>query len=165
MALPEMFTPEEQQKIDLVKSKLQNNFWLQVYKEILENRNVFISGGCFASLFWNEIPFDIDLFVLDNYYTQEMTQYQINKALSTLDKKTIPYQTLIEIHRTSYKTIEEFLDYPDMMHSRLYYTFYDNTLHITKETYDSIMNKKIVPNNQPIPNFRVEKMKRRGWSI
>jgi hypothetical protein len=160
-----MFTPEEQQKIDIVKSILKSNFWLQVYKEILENRNVFISGGCFASLFWNEIPFDIDLFVLNNDYTKEMMQEQIQNAIANVDKKTIPYGTLIEIHYTAFKTLEEFFDYPDMMHSRLCYTFYDDTIHITRETYDAIMNKKIVPNNQPIPNFRVEKMRRRGWSI
>jgi hypothetical protein len=65
---------------------------------------------------------------------------------------------------TKYKTREELINHFDFKHCRVSYDYTNDKLFITRETYDLIKSKTLVPNKGRQPAmWRYEKFLERGW--
>lgn len=178
----DVFSPAEIEKILSMKS-----YFNIIHKEHMKgNEGFFIAykesyvyaGGAFASQWWHEQPKDIDFFILDNpsatlwfetflikagshapTVTVHDIRYMKNKHIK---KVATDHLTKIQYIFTDYKTREELMASFDYAHTKV--SYYKDDLYITKATYDSIRDKKLVVTNQEnwYPQ-REEKFLKRGW--
>lgn len=195
-----MFTEAEEIKIVSVKSTIKmetESFLYQLgsfySKGVLEDtlKNIFISGGCIASLLQGEKVNDYDLYfktetVMNDIrmiYTKTSLKDQIEdvsenyrEALGT-DGKLITENAITL--KNGVQLITKHFGHPDKLrktfdyvHCMPYYDFAEDKLYISRVQYDAIINKKLIWNMSEtdngfpdiVGNFRELKFKKRGYT-
>jgi len=181
-----LFTEAEQYEIRAMKSVLKNNYLKFMPRELGYNEKVVVAGGCFASFLNNELPHDIDVFILDDAKTKQYVRYYVDDVSrdspgrfkignsNYMDNDKIEYTAFdmnnkLQFVTTSYITRAKLIAHFDMVHCCVSYTPYNDKLYITREIFDVIKNTQIRSNQsgrmELIAPWRVEKMTRRGWRI
>jgi hypothetical protein len=186
MARNALFTDAEQSEIRNMKYVLKNNYLKFMPRELGYNEKVVVAGGCFASFLNNELPHDIDVFILDDAKTKEYVRYYVDDAsrgkpnrfkigsTDYMNNDKIEYTAFdmnnkLQFVTTSYTTRAELIAHFDMVHCCVSYTPYNDKLYITRDIFDVIKNTVIRSNQcgimELVAPWRVEKMTRRGWRI
>lgn len=171
-----VFTENEVNYILLVKyrakSMCDESFLYTLYED-----NLVIAGGCFASWMNGEDARDIDVFVVGSLEDQVKIKKTIQDTQPDLedvsdyrrdnDKIIGVYnnkKTKVQFIFTQYKTREELIDHFDFVHCKV--SYYKGKLFINRDTYNSIRDMKLVPNqSNRIAQWRVEKFVSRGWKM
>lgn len=143
---------------------------------------IVIAGGCFVSLLDGSSVNDFDVFLLSDGHNRELlkkladectefrpeevrignSNYMNNEHIEqTLMFKNSKFQYIT----TDYKTREELVKHFDFKHCCISYDFSTDKLYITRETYDLIKQKMLIPNNskKTPAGWRYEKFLNRGW--
>jgi hypothetical protein len=144
--------------------------------------NLYLTGGVIASLLQGEQPKDWDF-----YFKDELTMKLWKNALLKPDvikyvaEAKEYYNTLIACKMITTncitmnngasfvtmlagdsKTVRETFDY---VHCTPWYDLEERKLYISRQMYDSIMQKKLIVNNaENCKEFRLNKFKKRGYS-
>jgi hypothetical protein len=170
-----------------MKYVLKNNYLKFMPEKLKYNEKVVVAGGCFASFLHNELPHDIDVFILDDAKTKEYVRYYVDDAASRgkpdrfkigssnyMDNDKIEYTAFdmnnkLQFVTTSYTTRAELIAHFDMVHCCISYTPYNDKLYITREVFDTIKNTLIRSNQcgimELVAPWRISKMEERGWKI
>jgi hypothetical protein len=178
-----MFTDEQKAAINSIKISVRQ-FLIQSPKAPPSTDGIVIAGGCFTSILHDENVNDIDIFILnsDKALFDTLT---LNRGGFTLHWRNDsnphqrPYfrnnpnilatatceQSKIQYILTDYKTREELVNHFDFVHCKVSYVTATDTLYISPETYDCIMNKVLKKNPTGIPalQWRIEKFQKKGW--
>lgn len=146
-----------------------------------------LSGGCFASLMYDETPKDYDFWCLDDADLPELQRLmdvydEEDSSLITIENPAYMKQfvdgkivtanaTTLKngiqlIKLSNYATAKQSFDF---QHCGVSYIPATNTLYMSKTQYMSIVNKKLVPTktvdmSKPATQRRVAKFTGRGWS-
>jgi hypothetical protein len=142
----------------------------------------YLTGGAIASLLRNEDPNDYDFYAKDTK-ASDLARLMLNleKNRSYIKETKDYYQTLLQgkmvtpnsvtmNNKASFitmmggdpKTVRETFDY---VHCLPYYDLKEDKLHISRQMYDSIMQKKLVVNNKDnVKPYRTDKFIKRGWT-
>jgi len=183
-----LFTPSDIIRINDVKARVKQH--METYFSLIRNRFVaqkyVVAGGCFASLFHNEDPRDYDFFLLKSAANSEIieqlkidleknsttdygTSYRIGDVTYLKNDKITDTIMLdrskVQLINTQYNTREELVKHFDFKHCCVSYDFSTDKLYITRETYEAIMNKKLIPNDpkKPPAHWRYDKFFAKGW--
>lgn len=131
----------------------------------------YIAGGAFTSLWYYEVPRDIDLFFINNTegfdilnnprFKVTLSEYMSNPNIK---KVVLDTETNIQYIYTNYASREQLINHFDMMHCCVSYDFKEDKLYISPAVLDTIKRKIIRPNGQnKVALWRSEKMIKRGW--
>jgi len=108
-------------------------------------------------------------FNIDRWSTEYLNNPNIHSTLhiSAIAPRsdTLRQRNDINLVCTSYKTREELMDHFDFLHCKVSYDIKENKLFCSKETYDAIINKRLIVANKtkkPKPE-RIEKFLKRGF--
>lgn len=195
-----MFTEAEEIKIVSVKSTIKmetESFLYQLgsfySKGVLEDtlKNIFISGGCIASLLQGEKVNDYDLYFktevvmndIKMIYTKTSLKEQVEDVSENYREALGEDGKLITENAITLKNgiqlITKHFGHPDKLrktfdyvHCMPYYDFSDDKLYISRQQYDAIINKKLIWNmtetDGAFPkingHFRELKFKKRGYT-
>jgi hypothetical protein len=186
MARNALFTDAEQAEIRNMKYVLKNNYLKFVPEKLMHNEKVVVAGGCFTSFLHNELPHDIDIFILDDAKTKQYVKEYVDARIldkpgmfkigSTdyMNNDKIEFTAFDMNHKnqfvtTSYTTRAELIAHFDMVHCCVSYTPYNDKLYITREVFDTIKNTQIRSNQAGIMElvapWRISKMEQLGWKI
>jgi hypothetical protein len=146
---------------------------------------IVVAGGYFASVINDEIVNDIDLFLLRDFHNKSIIERDIwnvkntpvashmftvgdmsymknNKIKGTLQEHKNKIQYII----TEYDTREELVSHFDFKHCCVSYDYHRDKLYITRETFDLIKQKRLVPNPTAVKqpeSWRYDKFWNKGW--
>lgn len=146
--------------------------------------DMFIAGGSFSSVWHDEIPRDIDVYVLNRPKAQLELNLNVFDSLRTTDE-TNPYNhskhivsvgTLKEKYKwsrspvsvqiifTKHNTRKEVLEEFDMVHCRMSHAL--GKLYFTESTLKAIENKMAISyNGHTVEKYRCDRLKARGWDV
>lgn len=139
---------------------------------------IVIAGGCFASWFLGDTPKDYDFFLIGNEIAQDnIMQELVAASHGTISDTTEEYVRdnpnirAVYLNRvrkfqyilTKYNTREELLAGFDLAHTQV--SFHNDKLYINRRTFDSIKHKKLVANERPVEQWRLNKFVQRNWSL
>jgi hypothetical protein len=181
------FTPSDIIRINDVKARVKQHIdtYFSLIRNTFEPQKYVVAGGCFASLFHNEDPKDYDFFLLNSLMNSEAinifkkdheknstdygAEYRIGDMTYIKNDKITDTITLnrsnIQIINTKYNTREELVNHFDFKHCCVSYDFFTDKLYISRDAYDAIMNKMLIPNDpkkQPA-HWRYQKFFAKGW--
>lgn len=164
---------------DLAKTSLE-----QKLKEVPEKvrtftqENCVLSGGCFSSLYHSGDVNDYDLYLKDLTKTKELldllkeyigpapleeTPYAesfVNGKIITANAITLSNR-LQYIIRADFKSAKVMFDY---VHCMVNYDIKEDKLWVSQEQLESIVDKKLMINNeQSVTLHREDKYRSRGW--
>lgn len=186
MARNALFTDAEQAEIRNMKYVLKNNYLKFIPEKLKYNEKVVVAGGCFASFLNEELPHDIDIFILDDAKTKQYVKEYVDARIldrpgmfkigSTdyMNNDKIEFTAFDMNHKnqfvtTSYTTRAELIAHFDMVHCCVSYTPYNDKLYITRDVFDTIKNMQIRSNQcgimELVAPWRISKMEERGWKI
>lgn len=133
-----------------------------------------IAGVVFVSYLTEQKVSDKDIFLLNSttsmvsmfdnsssYIQKESSGYKLNPSiLRVYDKKG----TNVQIILTTYQTREELLKDFDFVHCMV--SYHKDNLYITRQMYEAIMAKKLIPNKpkEDIRPHRIDKYVERGFT-
>jgi hypothetical protein len=176
-----LFTTAEQIQIVEAKKKIRSHIETHIILSDFNMDRVVVAGGCFASLLNHEIVKDFDVFMLDDPRNNLTVKALISFALDHPEKKaTVGSSTYMQNDKiehtlytpdggiqyitTKYKTREELINHFDFKHCCVSYDYLKDKLYITREAFDLIKSKTLVPNIKGTPAlWRYEKFQKRGW--
>lgn len=169
---------------ELVKN--ENTF--KPVKNILsigEIEKIVVAGGCITSIIRNDHVNDIDVFVLGSdfnlfhkLFRQKGSQWHVKYFIDPdLDSREDDYKndhvlavafnadSKVQYILTDHSTRKELLEDFDFIHCTASYC--NGSFYINRETYDSIVTRRLVPVNKKkkIKRPRLDKFLFRGWSI
>ena len=152
-----------------------------VFHSLMHNTSFVVAGGCFASLINEEPVHDIDFFILNDEYLKDIVKKIIDRSAGDdrvrvgnsdymnndqIENTIFFKDSKFQFITTKFKSREELVKHFDFKHCCVSYSFSTDTLHISRETYDLIKAKKLVPQNvNKLPaQWRYEKFLNRGWT-
>lgn len=180
--MTDIFTHTEKSKILNLKDKAKARLEVLFEKDSFVMLHLVVAGGAFVSWFYNKIPKDIDVFVLDDVNAKRLVRE--NLELRGFKSKDIEYmkQTndgakhvqevwegtfmgcVYQFIFTDCKTREELLADFDYKHCTVSYQ--KDKLYITRNAYDAISDRKLITNNEKTKTiWREEKFLCKGWTI
>jgi hypothetical protein len=145
--------------------------------------NAILTGGAIPSIFHGEIPNDYDLYLSEAIHVLYFKQYIPNMdqtLIQDADEKyldVIVAGKLVTANATTFKNGLQVITMHtadarstfDFLHCMPWYKISDNTLHISKNQYDTIAQKILVKNEHknafPLSKKRVDKYVKRGWKF
>ncbi len=187
-----MFSELETAGILAVKTKLYNDFgsllgMMPKHLQSLIIEKGILTGGCISSTFHMTSPKDYDVYLAD---TEAIKQFE---TMTTIDgtvtrmiadvnpnyrvhvpntngklitENAVTFQNGIQVITRA--TAEEARSTFDFIHCMPYLKLKEKQFYISREQYDSIKHKRIVPNKKGFMGnilvSRVEKYKERGWT-
>lgn len=169
------FTTDEELYILKVKSTFEDKY-LSSNSTIKTSKHIVVAGGCFASIIQNELPRDIDVFILGGQLTHlgpnglEETLIP-NTAVKKDKSKYIVNDKIIDVYQagkfqyivTSYKSREELIEHFDYEHCKI--SYHQGMLYCSPLTYRCIKNKKLVCRDMnKVFTWRTDKFKSRGYT-
>lgn len=151
-----------------------------LHKIIIEE--CVLSGGAIASCIRHETPNDFDLYFKTNEgmdrFTKFMALKQNQNVIKDADAKyssTLLSGKLVTANATTLfndlqfitlSTFEEQQKSFDFIHCKPYYDINEAKLFISKPEFDSIIERRLVINNQnAVTEKRLKKFKDRGWKL
>lgn len=170
------------------KVLIQNLYMFGNAKQF-DSHKIIIAGGCFTSMFNNETPRDVDVFLLNDANLKKTFDHMfegantfsadtVNPIADKSDyirsnKKIVKVveHNFIDIPKsqyiyTEYDTRKELIDHFDFVHTTISYNIGEDKLYLTKHAIDCIMNKRLVVNGNNKPEqWRVEKFTNKGWKF
>ena len=181
------FTVYDSDKILTVKHTIKKNleeFLLTIQKlgKNCENQ-VFVSGGCTASLLQGESPKDydvyfksksvadavIELYTNDPAYTNEVAVYEekyrdVQVGQMVITENAVTLKNQLQLIRLHYGTPEEIRKTFDFVHCLPYYDPQDDKIYISRDQYDCCVNKRLKVNNYShLTTWREDKFKKKGY--
>jgi hypothetical protein len=190
-----LFSDGEREELRQLKQKVRNYYIKYRSTEemvyLFNTAQIVIAGGCFASLLNGEDVKDYDVFLLDYEPNRQVAQMMIakyhtddfdlsegvrnndvrigNSNYMNNDKieQTILFnKSRTQYITTKYKTREELVQHFDFKHCCVSYDLSNDKLFITRQVYDLIKSKTLVPNNvnNTPAQWRYEKFLSRGWT-
>ena len=196
-----MFTEAEQIKIKSVKemikietesflNQLCDFYSVEVFEDTV--KNIFVSGGCIASLIQGEKVNDYDLYFKNEdvmndikmIYTKTSLKEQVEDVSENyrevlgqdgklITENAITLKNGVQLIMRHFGSPEEVRKTFDYVHCMPYYDFAEDKLYISRIQYDAIIWKKLVVNQQMSSNLahfqkltafsRVDKFKKRGY--
>lgn len=175
------FNKDEIAKLETIKQLIESIYVPQILKKLgvdeIRMDGLVIAGGLFTSLITGDKVKDIDVFVLNNGVLRSFAMAQIQndfrkgnaEYLGNPDIQDVYLETgsthPIQFIFTKYNTREELINHFDYKHCCVSYDIKSKKLFISPQTYDMIVNKKLVINNSKnLQNYREEKFIRRGFT-
>lgn len=187
-----MFTELETASILSVKTKLYNDFGSllgmmpkQLQTLILEKG--IITGGCVSSIFHQSPVNDYDVYLTDEESIKEFDgmvnqdgavirvikdvnpkyrQLLSNSNGKVVTENAVTFENGIQVITRA--TAEKARNTFDFIHCMPYLNLKEKQFYISREQFDSIKNKVLVPNKKGFMGnilfSRVEKYKERGWT-
>lgn len=177
-----MFSEKEKAHCKDTKNVFENHYRIfTVSLATIADRTVF-AGGVFASIFLDEKPRDVDVFILSSNEDDrrvfktfcEMNNYPINKKIDAEQTyknvnshissvwKMTRNKKEYDIIFTNYASVEELMFDFDYEHSKVWY--HNGNLSLTEKTYRAIMDMKLIPiSGKRIDEVRKTKFLNRGW--
>ena len=184
-----IFNESEQQHILDVKNGIQSfvsscilSPWGMSLASPIDWGNLYLTGGAIASLLQGEHPKDWDFYFKDNlsmtiwkntllkpdlieyvaeakeYYDTLITRKMITTNCITMNNGA----SFVTMLAGDPKTVRESFDY---VHCTPWYDLEEQKLYISRQMYDSIMQKKLIVNNaKNCKEYRLNKFKKRGYS-
>ncbi len=150
-----------------------------------EIEKIVVAGGCITSIIRNDHVNDIDVFVLGSdfdlfhkLFRQKGSQWHVKYFIDPdLDSREDDYKndhvlavafnadSKVQYILTDHSTRKELLEDFDFIHCTASYC--NGSFYINRETYDSIVTRRLVPVNKKkkIKRPRLDKFLSRGWSI
>lgn len=181
-----LFNVNEIAMISKIKNQLRDYLGRECpHAAMFDWNRIVVAGGYFASAINEEHINDIDLFLLRDFHNKgiierdiwnvkntpvashmftvgDMSYMKNNKIKGTLQEHKNKIQYII----TEYDTREELVSHFDFKHCCVSYDYHRDKLYITRETFDLIKQKRLVPNptaiNQP-QSWRYDKFWIKGW--
>jgi hypothetical protein len=169
-----MFSQDEMDTIMAMKDRAQ----IHARSISTWNDNMIITGGIFTSMMHSTGYKDIDVFILDCHaqpvnqwlpgamtdpkrYVETPLIYQHNpKILTVYNDSSTKFQYVL----TEFKTLRELLDDFDYLHCCAAY--HRDMLHIGREIFDAIKDKKLIVNNKNgLSSRRLEKFLSAGFKV
>ena len=183
-----LFTPSDIIRINDVKARVKQHMdtYFSLTKSRFETQKYVVAGGCFTSLLHGDEPRDYDFFLLDSQLNDEAIEYlkeDLEKNATTdygttyrigdvtylkNDKITDTImldKPKVQIINTKYNTREELVNHFDFKHCCVSYDFSKDKLYISRDVYDAIRNKFLIPNDpkKPPASWRYDKFFAKGW--
>jgi hypothetical protein len=190
-----LFSDGEREELRQLKQKVRNYYIKYRSTEemvfLFNTAQIVIAGGCFASLLNGEDVKDYDVFLLDYESNRQVAQMMIDKYHTDdfdlsegvrnndvrignsnyMNNDKIEQTILFKNSRmqyitTRYKTREELVQHFDFKHCCVSYDLSNDKLFITRQVYDLIKSRTLVPNNvnNTPAQWRYEKFLSRGWT-
>jgi len=181
-----LFNVNEIAMISKIKNQLRGYLSQECpHAAMFDWNRIVVAGGYFASAINDEHVNDIDLFLLRDFHNKgiierdmrnaknapapshmfkigDMSYMKNDKIKGTLQEHRNKIQFII----TEYDTREELVSHFDFKHCCVSYDYHKDKLYITRETFDLIKQKRLVPNptaaNQP-ESWRYNKFWNKGW--
>jgi hypothetical protein len=180
-----LFNENEIAMISKIKKQLRWYLQSECPHKTFDWSRIVVAGGYFASVINDEVINDIDLFLLRDFHNKgiiekDMWEVKNAPAASHMFKigdmsymKNDKIKGTLQDHRnkiqyiiTQYDTREELVKHFDFKHCCVSYDYHNDKLYITRETFDLIKQKRLVPNptaaNQP-EMWRYNKFWNKGW--
>jgi len=180
-----LFNENEIAMISKIKKQLRWYLQSECPHNKFDWNRIVVAGGYFASVINDEPVNDIDLFLLRDFHNKniiekEMWNVKNAPAASHMFKvgdmsymKNDKIKGTLQEHRnkiqyiiTEYDTREELVSRFDFKHCCVSYDYHRDKLYITRETFDLIKQKRLVPNptatNLP-EMWRYNKFWNKGW--
>jgi len=181
-----LFDVNEIAMISKIKNQLRDYLGRECpHAAMFDWNRIVIAGGYFASVINDEIVNDIDLFLLRDFHNKSIIERDIwnvkntpvashmftvgdmsymknNKIKGTLQEHKNKIQYII----TEYDTREELVSHFDFKHCCVSYDYHRDKLYITRETFDLIKQKRLVPNPTAVKqpeSWRYDKFWNKGW--
>jgi hypothetical protein len=185
------FSVTEIEDLKFIKHKMKKEVRLAIEKtfniymsDFLFN-NTILTGGATASIFHGDYPSDWDLYLKDQVKIdsfngwiknpdnaqciQDVDEQYLGRFDHGTDGKMITARAVTfknKIQVITMQTAEKRTQF-DMIHCMPWYDMKNDVIHISRAQYESIRDRKIVPNPHidafPISSYRMEKYKNRGW--
>ena len=187
------FTEQETAKIVITKSRLKTMFeteaaitsWGHHVLNSMVARNLFVTGGAFASLLNDDPLKDIDVYCknpttmdaisgllmshekdiqeVDEQY-REVECWKIPGKMVT--EKSITMNNKFSFITMNHGSPAEIKASFDFLHCTPHYEPSFNQLYMSRAQYDSIVTKTLVVNNpEKVTTWRTEKFSQRGWKV
>jgi hypothetical protein len=181
-----LFNKNEIAMISNIKKQLRGYLGQECpHAAMFDWNRIVVAGGYFASAINDEIINDIDLFLLRDFHNKgiiekdiwnvkntpvashmftvgDMSYMKNNKIKGTLQEHKNKIQYII----TEYDTREELVSHFDFKHCCVSYDYHRDKLYITRETFDLIKQKRLVPNPTAVKrpeSWRYDKFWNKGW--
>ena len=181
-----LFNENEIAMISNIKKQLRGYLGQECpHAAMFDWNRIVVAGGYFASVINDEIVNDIDLFLLRDFHNKSIIERDIwnvkntpvashmftvgdmsymknNKIKGTLQEHKNKIQYII----TEYDTREELVSHFDFKHCCVSYDYHRDKLYITRETFDLIKQKRLVPNPTAVKqpeSWRYDKFWNKGW--
>ena len=183
------FTDAERSEIACVKDIAQRKL-----RELLADLPVdtypffkesILTGGCFASLFLEEVVHDWDVYLRDSVAVSGFESFVMSDTLTLNEVAgvTSGYMTttkvdgkLVTANAITFKnglqvitrTGKEQRETFDFVHTMPYFDMAKQQLFISRQQYDSIKNKQLIVNPKHlvlVNQWRADKFMTRGWSF
>jgi hypothetical protein len=181
-----LFNENEIAMISKIKNQLRGYLSQECpHAAMFDWNRIVVAGGYFASVINDEIVNDIDLFLLRDFHNKSIIERDIwnvkntpvashmftvgdmsymknNKIKGTLQEHKNKIQYII----TEYDTREELVSHFDFKHCCVSYDYHRDKLYITRETFDLIKQKRLVPNPTAVKqpeSWRYDKFWNKGW--
>jgi len=188
-----LFSEAEREELRQVKQKIRNYYIKYRTTEemiyLFNTAQLVIAGGCFASMLNGEDVKDYDVFLLDykpnrevakmmaakydisDFSTEDIANRRVKVGNTNyMDNEDIEHTIFFQDSRvqyivTKYKTREELVQHFDFKHCCVSYDLSNDNLFITRQVYDLIKSKTLVPNgmNRTPEAWRYQKFLDRGW--
>lgn len=181
-----MFTEEETNKIlavkEIVKMELESLLYsIEIYSD--GGKDIYVSGGCFASLLQGGTPNDYDVYfrteksmnsvknVFVNILKDDIEDVSENyreflgKDGKLITENAITLKNKFQLILKHYGEPEILRKTFDFVHCMPYYDNQEDKLYISRFQYDAIVNKKLIMNDgNTFPPHRMDKFKKRGYT-
>lgn len=184
MMIDAEFTPLEKAKIVQAKTMLCEN--LKRRFESLgfpfDVREMFVSGGCIASLLQNETPKDFDVYFksqssanrvdsfckLNSGFVEDVNEnYRDttpNNSGKLFTENAITMKNGLQFITKHVGSPKEIRDTFDFVHCKPYYDFEEDLLYISKQQYLACVDKKLIINNHnTVTEHRIQKFIQKGY--
>jgi hypothetical protein len=189
-----LFSEAEREELRQLKQKVRNYFTKYRSTEemiyIFNTSKLVIAGGCFASILNGENVNDYDVFLLDDEGNRRIAQMIVDKFDTTdfsvedindrkvkignrdymnneeIEQTIFFTESRMQYITTKYKTREDLVQHFDFKHCCVSYDLHNDRLFITRQVYDLIKSKTLLPNNisKTPAQWRYEKFLGRGWT-
>lgn len=188
-----IFNEAEQNKITMVKQELRHMLSKAIGQSCLASLvtetwdDFYVTGGVIASMLHGEEPNDIDIYSRNANAIARMSEFlqspqgindvaelnanYVQITIGRDPKKWITAQSITMKNKLSFITMLSGTPHHvranfDYVHCKPYYDIKENKLYISREMFDSIMDKKLVVNNKDqVKSYRTEKFMKRGWKL
>ena len=182
------FNNKERDNIIHVKHRIQNMLHdkmigMNARLQLIIKFYGILTGGASASLFHGTEPKDLDIFLKHDAARDEFTHMlkdeTIHSQIADIDPKygleTLVNGKMVTSNATTFKNGIQIImidtvnarERFDFVHTMPWYDCDSKLYHISREQYDSIINKKLVVNPNANPNTptkkRISKFLDRGW--
>lgn len=180
------FTADEISKIKNVKNTLVNSLNIRLsqfpdrLKSLLKDQSI-LTGGAFASVFWNLVPNDYDLYlsqpvdidVLNELLKRDEVLAFVKDVNPSYSANILVNGKLVTTNAVTFNNDIQVItcltakhrEHFDYVHCMPFLNIAEGKFYISKEQYSSVANKilKINPNAKRVDGHRTTKFIERGW--